>query len=200
MKNCCVPVPNEQKKLLKVLTCLYENYIKNLTPSTDTYFSNPNTTTYAAMAVELSAINTLINSNLIANKIFVDASGNNVVVANIWTSNAEGILQYNTEVTAETNAFENAYSGAIPLNTNIHDTGVLKPVQNLNMDDCVNKTYQVTAIPTFPVSPTSPVFVTQALLVERIGCAGVSNLGFLGISLQVPLAYAPFNNCYVSNC
>lgn len=191
-KNCCVPVPTQQKRLLKVLTCLYENYVLNQTPSTDAYLANPTFEGYSAMTVELNAINTLINNYLETNKVFVDISGNNIAHVDIWSAVAQGMVTYNSAV--DNNTFENAVENLITVNDVITNVGVLKTVQKLNFDECTEKAYQVT-----PVINDEENF-TQASLVERVGCPGVSNLGFLGITLQVPIANAPFNNCYVAQC
>lgn len=198
MKNCCVPVPAEQKKILKVLTCLYENYIQNQTPATDAYFANPTAAGYTAMNNELNALNTIINLYIDTNKIFVDTSGNNVAQVNLWDAVAQGMVHYNSAVPATTNTFTNAIANAINVNDVITNVGVLKTVQKLNIDECVDKAYQVTPVTTN--GPEGNVNYTQASLVERVGCSGVSNLGFLGMTLQVPIADAPFNNCYVANC
>jgi hypothetical protein len=202
MKNCCVPVPTEQKKLLKVLTCLYENYIQNQTPATDAYFANPTAAGYTAMNNELNAINTIINLYLDTNKIFVDGSGNNVAQVNLWDAVAQGMVHYNSALTnAGSNTFANAIANTITVNNVISNVGVLKTVQKLNLDNCADKAYQVAPVTNGDGSIASPyVNYTQASLVERVGCPGVSNLGFLGMTLQVPIADAPFNNCYVANC
>ena len=191
-KNCSVPVPCEQKRLLKVLTCLYENYVLNQTPSTDAYFANPTSAGYDAMDEELTAINTLINNYLNTNKVFVDISGNNVAQVDLWSAVAQGMVHFNTA--ADNNTFDNAINNAINVNGVISNVGVLKTVQKLNHDECAEKAYQVTPV----TNETSNV--TQASLVERVGCPGVSNLGFLGMTLQVPIANAPFNNCYIAQC
>jgi len=195
-KNCSVPIPCEQKRLLKVLTCLYENYVLNQTPSTNAYVANPTSTGYDSMKQELDAINTLINNYLNTNKVFVDISGNNVAELDLWSAVAQGMVHYNSA--AENNTFANAIDNEITVNGVISNVGVLKTVQKLNLDECAEKAYQVT--PVTNGSEISTVNVTQASLVERVGCTGVSNLGFLGMTLQVPIASAPFNNCYVANC
>lgn len=200
MKNCCVPVPPEQKKILKVLTCLYENYIQNQTPATDAYFANPTAAGYTDMKTELDAINTIINLYLETNKIFVDVDGNNVAQVNLWDAVAQGMVHYNSALTdIGVNNFTNAIGNLINVNNVIFNVGVLKTVQKLNLDECVDKAYQVTPV-TNDDGEGLYENVTQASLVERVGCPGVSNLGFLGITLQVPIADAPFNNCYVANC
>jgi len=210
MKNCCVSIPTEQKRLLKVLTCLYENYVLNQTPSTDAYFANPTANAYTAMVSELNAINILINNYLNANKVFVDASGNNVAEVNIWSAVAQGMVHYNSKA-GTLNTFADAIGNLIRIDGVISNVGVLKTVQKLNLDECVDKAYQVTPVTTasiilepLPPFPPSADIVynnfTQASLVEKIGCPGVSNLGFLGMTLQVPIDSAPFNNCYVAQC
>lgn len=201
MKNCCVPVPTEQKRLLKVLTCLYENYVLNQTPSTDAYFANPTQDGYDAMKEELDAINVLINNYLNTNKVFVDASGNNVANVDLWSAVAQGMVHYNSVSGPFANTFTNAIANQIKVNTVISNVGVLKTVQKLNLDECADKAYQVTPVTNGTGTGANPfVNVTQASLVERVGCPGVSNLGFLGMTLQVPIAGAPFNNCYVAQC
>lgn len=197
MKNCCVHVPCEQKKILKVLTCLYENYIKNQTPATDAYFANPTSAGYTDMNSELNAINTIINLYLETNKIFVDVSGNNVAQVNLWDAVAQGTVHYNSAL-HDDNTFTNAIENVININGVISNVGVLKTVQKLNLDDCVDKAYQVT--PVTNVDGDIIVNVIQVSLVERIGCSGVSNLGFIGMTLQVPIVDAPFNNCYYAKC
>lgn len=200
--NCSISVPCEQKKLLKVLTCLYEQYVLNQTPSTDAYFANPTQLGYNAMIQELNAINTLVNGYLDANLIFVDISGNNVARVDLWASVAQGNLHFNSQLTPlAQNTFEGALQNNIFVNEVISNTGVLKTVQKLNNDECAAKAYQVTPVTNFLNSPAGEyVNETQASLVERIGCPGVSNLGFLGIFIQVPIANTPFNKCYTPNC
>lgn len=195
MKNCCVSVPAEQKKILKVLTCLYENYVHNKTPSTDAYFTNPTEAGYNDMNSELNAINTIINLYLETNGNFVDVSGNNIARVDLWDAVSQGMVHYNSALDVSGNTFANAIANEINVNDVISNVGVLKTVQKLNTDDCAEKAYQVT-----PVTSTENINYTQASLVERIGCPGVSNLGFLGMTLQVPIADAPFNNCYVPRC
>ena len=200
MKNCTVSVPCEQKKILKILTCLYENYIKNQTPATDTYFANPTADGYAAMKSELNAINTIINIYIETNKIFVDVDGNNVARVDLWDAVAQGMVHYNSALT-DNNTFAAANDNTLKVNTVISNVGVLKTVQKLNIDECADKAYQVTPVTNSVDNDAEPyVNVTQASLVERIGCHGISNLGFLGMTLQVPITNTPFNNCYVSKC
>lgn len=194
-KNCCVPVPAEQKTLLKVLTCLYEQYVKNQTPATDAYFTNPTADGYNAMKEELDAITSLINIYLDTNKTFVDASGNPAAQVDLWSSVAQGMVHYNSALAV--NNFANAIANTLNVNDVISNVGVLKTVQKLNLDECADKAYQVTPVTN---AAEGNVNYTQASLVERVGCPGVSNLGFLGMTLQVPIAIAEFNNCYDDKC
>lgn len=193
-QNCCVPVPAEQKTILKVLTCLYEQYVQNQTPATDAYFANPTSDGYDAMKDELDAITALINIYLATNKTFVDASGNPAAQVDLWSAVAQGMVHYNSAL-GTSNIFDDAIANTLNVNDVISNVGVLKTVQKLNLDECADKAYQVT-----PVTNADGNNKTQASLVERVGCPGVSNLGFLGMTLQVPIADAPFNNCYVAKC
>ena len=195
-QNCSIPVPAEQKTLLKVLTCLYEQYVQNQTPATDAYFANPTAARYTEMKKELDAITTLINVYLDTNKIFVNAAGMNIARVDLWDAVAQGMVHYNSATNAD-NSFTNAIANDINVNNVISNVGVLKTVQKLNIDECVDKAYQVTPVTN---AAEGNVNYTQASLVERVGCPGVSNLGFLGMTLQVPIADAEFNNCYVANC
>jgi len=196
-QNCNVPAPCEQKTLLKLLTCLYEQYVRNQTPATDAYFANPTSAGYTSMKDELDSITKLINIYLDTNKIFVDASGNNAAQVDLWDAVAQGMVHYNSALN-DANTFEAAFTNVLKINDVISNVGVLKTVQKLNLDECADKAYQVT--PVTNGSSGSILNFTQASLVERVGCPGVSNLGFLGMTLQVPIADAPFNNCYVANC
>ncbi len=186
-KNCSVPVPEDQKKVLKVLTCLFDNYVVSKTLSTTAYFANPTPANYLDMAEELGAIRILLNNYLNANGVLFN--GENVAVANIWVATAEGNIAFNTN--NESNTFADAVTNAYG------NVGGLKTVQKLNVDDCANRTYQVTPVVVVSENPSN---VTQASLVERVGCSGVSNLGFICLNLQVPLGDAPFNTCGTSCC
>lgn len=188
-QNCCVPT--EQKTLLKVLTCLYEQYVHNQTPATDAYFANPTLAGYADMKDELDSITTLINIYLDTNKTFVDASGNTVARVDLWDAVAQGMVHYNSATDAS-NTFDKAIANLINVNNVIINVGVLKTVQKLNLDECADKAYQVTPV-TNGNSEEGYTNNTQVSLVERVGCPGVSNLGFLGMTLQVPIVVAPFN-------
>lgn len=199
MKKCCNSLPKQQKKLLKVLTCLYETYVLNQTPSTVAYLTNPTEDGYDLMKIELDAITTLINNYLTVNKIFINGLGETYGFVNIWTSTAMALVAYNNNSNDE-NTFLNAITNVINVNQVINNVGTTKPVQKLNIDDCLEKSYQVTPVTEYNREFGTDVTFTQASLVERIGCSGVSNLGFLGVQLNVPIEEAPFNNCYVPKC
>jgi hypothetical protein len=200
-KNSKNPVPAEQKKLLKVLTCLYKNYILDQTPATVAYLANPTEEGYQLMLNELNAINVLVNNYFEVNGLLTDASENNIASADIWTSSAQGVVQYFSNEDASANTFKNALDNAINIGP-INNVGVLKTVQRLNTDDSEDEAYQVFPVVANEGSEVSPVYVnyTLASLVERIGCQGVSNLGFLGFTIRVPIESAPFNTCYVARC
>lgn len=193
MKKYKDSLPREQKKFLKILCCLYENYIENKTPSTDYYFTNPTSDTYNLMLSELESITALINNYIVTNQIFVDSSGNNIAEASIWSSVAQGMIAYNSD--SSNNTFTNAVNNLIAVNNVIFNVGSLKTVQKLNTNDCIKKSYQVT-----PVSVDSTTNVTQASIVARIGCSYVSNIGFIGFAIKVPIDAAPFNNCNIVCC
>jgi len=198
-KKCCVPVPDEQKKILKVLTCLYENYVAGKTTSTSAYFANPDGDLYDLMKTELDAMVALMNNYLTTNSTILPADS----VVNIWTATAEGKVAYNSSETNNTFANAVGLGPASPPITNIKFNNIytvisnLKTVQKLNLDDCVNRTYQVVPVTNYGTDYSN---VTQASLVERVGCPGVSNLGFISIYIQTPIADAPFNTCFTVGC
>ena len=196
MKNCTVPAPSEQKRLLKVLSCYFNGYVSQ-TPSTDEYFANPTSAGYQSMYDELNAIAALVQNNIETLKPIVNCDDITNLVANIWTANAQGEVQYSSNLLGA-NTFPAANDNSLKINTNISNVGVLKQVQKLNTDDCDERAYQVTPV-VVGVGDSATVF-TQATLVERIGCSGVSNLGFIGFSLTLPVNEAPFNKCSVLKC
>jgi hypothetical protein len=196
MTNCAIPTPPEQKILLKLETCLFNNFILNRTSATDNYLALPSSDNYAAMLAELDATIASINSYITVNYSDfyneTDCSGN-ALVASIWVADAQGVPAYNS-ADVSGNLFANAVDNSINVNGTISNVGVLKTVQKLNMDDCAEKAYQVV-----PVSGLIES-VTQASLVKRVGCPGTSNVGFIALVLQAPIECAPFNTCSTKLC
>ena len=137
-------------------------------------------------------ITSLINIYLDTNKIIVDATGNNVDIVDLWDDDAQGMVHYNSALAETVNTFVNAIGNSINVNQVISNVGILKTVQKLNHDECSDKAYQVTPVTQGPDETGSYINVTQASLVERVSCHGMT--------LQVPIADAPFNNSYVANC
>lgn len=184
-KNSCeiACIPSCQKKLLKVVSCVWKNQIVERTPNTDTYFANPTSENFTAMQTELNSI-----SSLIQNLPEIKALDANPVV-NIIASNAQGVIAFNQALPAAANTFANAAAGSNGSNANE------KNVQRLNVDECLETAYQVR--PAFDDEQTA---VTEAVVSQRTGCNGVSNTGFLTLSVQVSIEDYPFETCSNAIC
>ena len=192
-EKCCAPLEKSQKLLLKILTCLWNQYVSNRTGSTKAFFASPTQILYDLMSSELTAIGTLLNANdaIVALNTLVPV-GNAQTYVNIVSAYANANIAYLYSST--TNSFTTS-TGTI---------GMSKPIQILNTDDCIPQAYQVCPAISLNVSTatgaTSPsnsanTWVTVATVAERTGCPGVSNTGFIGLSIEVDLATFAFNSC-----
>ncbi len=185
MSNCSAPITKNQKKLLKILTCLFNQYVFCHTPATKTFMADPSDTSLIPnMAIELNGIIGSINASQYFKSLF---TVNVPAFARIIVYNADGVL-----------VFDSA-QGQGPLST--FNFGVLKGTQILNTDECQNVAYQIK--PSTYSNQASSLYgqvVTEASAYERIGCAGVSNTGFLRLSIEVDIETYPFNPCQCTQC
>ena len=185
MKNCNAPIETSQKTLLKVLKCLWKQNIVCRTFATKQYFANPNETNYYLMVNELNAIGAVINNSQVFTVL--DCSGN-PLTASIVTANAVGEIAYNYSDPSG-NTWENVVNNKVAT----WNLGTTKPVQNLNMDECLKSAYQVKPM------LFNGVAVTQAVVTERTGCTGVANTGFLELSINGDINCFKFNACHCEN-
>lgn len=204
-------IRKKQKLLIKVLTCLWTQYVSNRTGASKTFFSFPSSEHYDSMTKELNALGTLLNNNDAIKSLDIE-DGTSAFV-NIFSAFANGVVAYNYANDVNTtsdgltaNTYQNALTGDI-INSNIALDGNvfgLKNIQNLNTDETILQSMQLKpALSQNPdykpnygaVIPVLPRWVTEASVAERIGCAGVSNTGFVSMSIEVDLEHFPFNAC-----
>lgn len=185
MPNCTAPISKNQKKLLKIITCLFNQYIVCHTPATKAFMADPsNVSLLNNMNVELTG---LLGSIYASNYIKCLSTVNIPVHARIVVYGADGKLTYDSD------------KGLDALSTDNY--GTLKGTQVLNVDECQEVVYQIK--PGTYSDKTSLRFgqvITEAGAYERIGCPGVSNTGFLRLTLEVDIDYFPFNPCYCDDC
>ena len=177
--------PPCQKKLLKIVSCLWKQYIVNRTSQTDAYFANPDDINYRLMVSELSSCQNLLRISPAINSL--DASGNHINVA-IITADAEAYIAYNSDDISG-NTFLNASEQN--LGTEANEKNIMK----LNVDECLETVYQVR-----PAFDKNGVACTEVIISERTGCNGVSNTGFISLLVQVSLENYPFNYCSTGLC
>ncbi len=200
-KSCTSKIPKNQILLLKITKCLWNQYIVSQTPATAIFFSLPSSTNYQNMVTELDGLSGVINNLVnLDNSALVLPGSTTPPLANIWASNANGVVAYYS-VDASGNQFSNFVDGTILLNQHIENTGVLRPVQVLNTNDCVSESYSVTPmLSSDSTLASSETFVTASTVVGRTGCAGVTNTGFIALQLEVDITYFAFKTCGPKLC
>lgn len=199
-KNCTPKIPKNQVLLLKILKCLWNQYLVAQTPATVAFFASPNgddssppSGAYYNMVNELTPIAQIINNLVNLDSSCLKLPGvATLPTALIWAANANGVIAYNS--TADNNTYGDFNNSAITLEQGLLNVGVLRPVQILNIDDCASEAYQVT-----PVYNGSTA-VTSATVVGRTGCAGVTNTGFIALQVNVDINYFSFETCGSKSC
>lgn len=114
-KNPC-DLSYQQKSLLKVLSCLYKQYVIGSLNNTNAFLANPDATSYALMKSELYLLQTTIQSNLPPSLVCSATTGNTLFapLARLVAWDAEGLVacdsQYNSTfvtVAQDPNTFTN---------------------------------------------------------------------------------------------
>ena len=199
-KNCSAKIERSQKLLLKVLNCLWTQYVSNRTSATKAYLASPTSAGYLLMAAELAALGDLLNTNSAINSLnSLVAPGGTPTYVNLSAVYSTGVVAY--LYSATTNVYPAVNISGLPI-----PVGSLKVVQILNTDDCVPQAFQVK--PTVSFNPANyenqsapaPVWVTEAMVAERSGCAGVSNTGFVILAIEADITAFQFNTCPTLNC
>ena len=191
MSNCSAPIAKTQKKLLKVLNSLFQQYIVCQTPSAKAFFASPSNATYGPMYSELSGLSQVINATPVLAKLNT-ASVN--AFARIVAFDAEGLIAFDSSKDNIKNTYTN-YTLTIGSGNAISGSnyGTRKGTQKLNVDECAVNVYQVKPAQSHAPAPYGTV--TEAGVYERMGCPGVSNVGFLRLTIEVDITAYPFNSC-----
>lgn len=188
MKNCPAPISKGQKLLLKVETCLWNQFLKCNTHATTAYLKNPNepanadppTPKFTAMQTELNAYSDIINNHEALLRLSTPTFR---AFAYIVAANAQGKIVYNTAD-----------------DDNSDHISDRKQFIKLNVDECLEEAYQVSPVLYVGESQvdgpqTNETFVAEAMIVARAGCQGVSNIGFVAFAIQVDIDAFPFKTC-----
>lgn len=211
-KNATSRIPKNQVLLLKILKCLWNQYLVNQTPATTLFFASPSQANYNIMLTELDALAAVINNlvNLSSSALVLPGLTATAPLANIWSSNANGVIAFYSAlengvpadpVVPDTNDFRNFVDGSLTLNQGVMNTGSLRAVQKLNNDDSATEAYQVTPqLSTDADLAAENTFVTAATVVGRTGCPGVTNTGFVALQLEVDLPTFAFETCGPQSC
>ena len=115
-KNPC-DLSYQQKSLLKVLSCLYKQYVIGSLNNTNAFLANPDATSYALMKSELYLLQTTIQSNLPPSLVCSATTGNTLFapLARLVAWDAAGLVACDTQydvatpaqVTEDLNTFSN---------------------------------------------------------------------------------------------
>ena len=191
--DCSAPIAKSQKKLIKALHCLFNQYVHCHVPATKIFFADPSSDNYTKMANELNGLLLAMTSSVLLPQLSTISVNANV---RLVAYDAAGLLAYDTAGSANTyvnyvttSAAGNAVSG--------FNYGVLKGTQVLNTNECVESTYQVKpALSSFGLTLNElPLVITEAGMYERTGCQGVSNTGFIRLTIEVDINIYTFNPC-----
>lgn len=196
MPNCSAPIAKTQKKLLRILNCLFQQYIVCQTPSTKAFFAAPSTATYANMSSELSGLAQVINATTLLAKLSTTSV---YAKARIVAWDAAGHAAFDSQPSAS-NGYSNYLNNTV---NNTKNFNSVKGAQVLNTDECAVNVYQVKpALSHFSYTDSSSntLVITEASVVERAGCAGVSNTGFIALGIEVDITAYPFNACQCNDC
>lgn len=184
MPNCSAPIAKTQKKLLKVLNYLFQQYIVCQTPASKAFFASPSATNYTPMSSELSGLVQVIQATPLLAKLNTNTVN---AYARIVAWDAEGQVAYDTSKNT------NSYTNYVGNNISGSNYNTRKGSMILNVDECAVNIYQVK--PAQSHAPAAYGTITEASVYERMGCPGVSNIGFLRLSIEVDITAYPFNNC-----
>jgi hypothetical protein len=202
MQKNSAPINKRQKLLLKVLTCLFNQYVSKQTGVTRAFFANPNSEdTYNKMFLELKSLAAYLNVNEALNKLSTKADPDKginefIPYVRFVATDAMGVVAVDTSKDVLVNTYSNYLDGVISDNH-----GTRKPWQILNTNESLQRAYQVK--PSKNHDPAKkqcdgsfvPTFVTEGRIIERTGCNGVSNTGFLAMSIEVDINLFPFDTC-----
>ena len=192
-KKCNSKINVSQTLLIKVMLCLWKQYVSNRTGATKAYMASPTDMKYTLLVNELNGIGHLLNSN-------------------------EAILalnEYKPECLAEEDAPEPkptfvdisvaymnnvlAYQYSDPSNNTFIPSSKLsdnsKIITKLNTNECLTEAYALYPKISSDPDDMSKPWITSANVGERTGCCGTSNTGFIFMTIEVDINNFPFNGC-----
>jgi hypothetical protein len=199
-KNCSAPISKQQKLLLKVLNCLWVQYVSQRTPNVKIFCANPSQETYQNAVQEVNAISVVLNlSDGVAT---LNTPSGLPAYTTIVVTNADGVVAIDSSFPVSPSSYFNTYDEYLErIVSGMPNLATRKPIQNLNVDECLQQALQIKPALSLntnqcPTSSEIPVvWATQASIFERTGCPGVSNTGFIGLSLEVDISAFPFKAC-----
>jgi hypothetical protein len=197
MTKCSTEISHNLKTLLKILTCLWNQYVVNNIPYTQTYQANPNEFNYNNMIVELDSIYSLISNNQILNNLknHCEEDVEKFVFTSLVVSNANGDVQYMNSNDCSGN--QNSWVNAVTNNIASKISGD-KYIVRLNNDECLKTSYQISPFVLNCDGNFTPA--TKAIISSRSGCAGIANTGFVSLALYVNPECYPVPSCIKSFC
>jgi hypothetical protein len=197
LNNCSLG--NQQKLLLKVLNCLAAQYFTGKTGNTTAFMANPSEEGYEKMKNELSGIVACLQSSQSVLNLALPAPSPAPLVRIISTF-ADGKVAFDSSRPSG----DNTYFKAVNNTVNPDNYGTRKGWQVLNTDESASQSTQIKpAVYSADRNinpPTIRRWVTEARLVERTGCPGLSNTGFVALSLEVDIHAYSFKTPCASNC
>jgi hypothetical protein len=193
-KNSSSSISKQQKILLKVLNCLWVQYVSNRTNGVKVFMANPSEETYEIAKDELNAIAFLIHSNPGLKSLDIPLKKKTIgkLIASLPDStvaiDTSKNPPFNTFLEFENRAFESTAD----------KEGVRKTIEILNNNENINQAYQFRPQITKFLDANNNltnIWVTQVAISERTGCAGIANTGFVTFAIEVDIEAYPFNIC-----
>lgn len=197
-----------QLPIIRIINSLYNEYIKDKLPITREFLTNPLSgqipaptpalnNTYYSMADEAASVSAAMNRDIrlrILNTTTIPA------LVRLLICYADGKVAFDsskpidcTNAIAGQNNWSNSQSN-VPTSFINDNHATRRPIQELNVLNNLKLAYQTklasshASPPLTPVYPNvSPVYITEARIVERAGCNGDSNIGFILLSIEVDI-------------
>jgi hypothetical protein len=199
MTKCSVDLSCNSKLLLKVLTCLWSQYVKGHIQYTQIYQAAPSEEGYDLMLAELNARFDAIVSSYVLEKLNVCNTQEPSYVELVVSDAYGNVVYYNSDVPEPINDNDNSFQNAASNSIASFNLGTTKPVQRLNNDECLENAYQVNPVYLADGSGNYSS-ATAASVVVRTGCAGIANDGFIRLSVIVDNACFPVPSCVKEAC
>ena len=201
MPRCRSKVPKSQQVLIKVTKCLFAQYVVPNISAAKEYNASPQEALYGNMATQLQAAADSINASqalAALNCAGVDA------FARVILTDADGFLQYDSAK----GPLVNTYTNAQTLSGNGNGVSgknylARKSAVELNVNEDIDIAHQVK-----PAQSNSglvddnelKLIITESGVWIRSGCCGVSNTGYIRLTIEVNIECFPFNPCSVDPC